>query len=157
MATTQPRVITPGPEHRPGLLELLPRLAAFDLPKRRNPEDLWQGDAKLLENWYAGKEPLLHVRCVVGSDNQIAGLALFSLRDELMSGAPSAHLEALAVSAEHEGQGVASALLNACHERARELGALSMSLHVFNTNKRAQALYAHKGYEPELQRCIKWL
>ena len=31
-----------------GLLELLPRLAEFDLPASRNPRHLWEGDAELV-------------------------------------------------------------------------------------------------------------
>ncbi len=157
MANASIRILTPRLEHHAGLIELLPRLAAFDVPPRRRREDLWQGDAQLLDQWFKGEQPLLHVRCALDGQARIAGVALFSLRKELLSGAPSAHLEALAVSDRHEGQGVASALLDDCHERAHELGALTMTLHVFNTNRRARDLYLHKGYEPELQRCIKWL
>lgn len=157
MATPQFDVLIPTPALRDDILALLPRLADFELPVKRTPEHLWQGDAHLIEDWFDGKTDGLHLYCAVGPNDTLAGLALMSQRPELMSDTPSMHLEALAVAKRFEGQGVASALLNTCHERARELGAQSMSLHVFNTNTRAQGLYAKHGYEPELRRCIKWL
>ncbi len=142
---------------REDILALLPRLADFAIPPTRQPEHLWQGDAHLIEDWFADKTDGLHLYCAVDRSGVLAGVALFSQRPELLSDTPSAHLEALAVAKGFEGQGVGSALLATCHTRARELGARSMSLHVFDTNTRAQGLYARHGYETELRRCIKWL
>jgi ribosomal protein S18 acetylase RimI-like enzyme len=72
-----------------------------------------------------------------------------------MNGEPSAHLETLAVAEGAEGQGVGSALMASAEDAAREEGARSMTLHVFETNERARALYARKGYVAEWIRCIK--
>jgi ribosomal protein S18 acetylase RimI-like enzyme len=40
-------------------------------------------------------------------------------------------------------------------EAARQRGARSITLHVFETNERARALYARKGFITEWLRCIK--
>ena len=40
-----------------GMRALIPRLAGFDLPPRRNPRHLWMHDLELLERWVAGDEP----------------------------------------------------------------------------------------------------
>lgn len=149
------RIAPPEPELRDPVLALLPRLADFDIPSHRNSRDLWQGDAALIRKWFAGESDLI-LLCATADDGRLGGVALYGLRPELMTDAPSAHLEALAVAPEFEGCGAASALLDACHQDARQRGARSMSLHVFDNNQRAFDLYRYKGYQSELRRCIKW-
>lgn len=157
MGATQPWQIGPArPDQHSRILALLPRLADFEIPAQRESRHLWEADAAQITDYFAGKTNNLHLLCASTDDGQIAGVALFALRPELLTEAPSAHLEALAVDAAFEGRGVASALLDACHAAAQKLGARSMSLHVFDTNARALRLYEHKGYVPELRRCIKW-
>jgi len=147
------RPATPADLH--AVLALFPRLAAFDLPPRRVPEHLWQGDAELLRAWAAGGAPNLLVRVAVDAGGAILGVALVSLRDELLSHAPSAHLEVLAVDAAAEGRGLGRALLSSAEEAARAHGAHSMSLHVFANNTRARAVSERMGYDGELLRYIK--
>ena len=57
----------------------------------------------------------------------------------------------------HEGRGIAKALLAMAETAARDLGAGSMSLHVFAVNARARGLYERAGYDGELMRYIKHL
>lgn len=143
------------PTDAAALHALFPRLAAFDVPASRNPEDLWRGDEKLLRAWLAGDAPQCFVQVAELSSGTLAGFTLVSLRPELLSGAPSAHLEAIAVSKEAEGRGVARALIDAAEREALARGARSMTLHVFAANARARALYARTGYTEELIRCTK--
>lgn len=157
MSDATTTIVIPRSEQCDDVVALLPRLASFELPPKRHPPDLWQGDEKMVRRWFAGEEPAVHVYCAVNERSQVCGMAMFSLRSELLSGEPSAHLEALAVADGCEGRGVGTLLLNTCHQRARELGAHSMTLHVFDRNRRALGLYVNQGYEPELRRCIKWL
>lgn len=156
-ANTSWHIASPGAELRTPIMALLPRLAAFELPPQRNPKHLWQGDAAVLARWFDGEAPDVRVLAATDDHHRLAGVAMFSLRPELLSHEPSAHLEALAVSPDCEGRGVGSALLDACHAHARDEGAASITLHVFDTNLRARQLYQRKGYAPELRRCIKWL
>jgi ribosomal protein S18 acetylase RimI-like enzyme len=137
------------------MLELFPRLAAFDLPPERAPEDLWRDDAELLRQWAAGEQPNCLVRVAVGDDGAVLGLAMARLREELLSHAPSAHLEALAVRAGAEGLGIGTALVREMEQAVRAHGALSMTLHVFADNARARAVYERAGYRGELIRYIK--
>jgi ribosomal protein S18 acetylase RimI-like enzyme len=139
------------------LLELFPRLADFDLPPERLAEDLWRGDAELLRMWAAGEAPGCLVYLAADADGGILGVALARLREELISHAPSAHLEVLAVRAGAEGQGIGGALIRAAEREVRARGALSMTLHVFSSNARARALYERHGYAGELIRYIKHL
>ena len=80
---------------------------------------------------------------------------MVTLRPELLSLEPSAHLEAIAVNDGAEGLGVGQALLSKAEVRASESGALTMTLHAFATNKRACAFYERSGYTAELRRYIK--
>lgn len=137
------------------ILELLPRLAAFSIPERRTPEHLWQGDAELLLQWARGGAPQCLVLVATAGDEAILGVAMASLREELLSHAPSVHLEVLAVRGDAEGRGIGKALVSAIEQAARERGATSMTLHVFATNHRARAVYEQLGYDGELLRYIK--
>lgn len=78
-----------------------------------------------------------------------------TLRPELLSHEPSAHLEALAVGEGAEGMGIGGALIAATEEEARARGALSITLHVFTRNHRARKVYKRAGYDEELIRCTK--
>ena len=142
------------PEHGDAMLELMPRLAEFELPENREPEHLWQDDAALLRRWMAGEEACL-VHVAVAGEDKVVGFTLTRLRPDALSHVPSAHLEAIAVDRAAEGQGVAKALLNATESSAREHGAESMTLHVISTNSRAKEFYEHTGYFGEMLRYIK--
>jgi len=137
------------------VLALMPRLAAFDLPESRNPEDLWRSDAAMFERWLAGEAPECQVLVAVAPGGELLGFSMVSLRPELLSHEPSAHLEAIAVADAAQGRGVGKALLAAAERDAAAQGALTMTLHVFASNERARAVYASAGYEGELLRYIK--
>ncbi len=136
------------------MLDLMPRLADFEVPESRNPDHLWHDDAALLERWLKGEEECL-VLVAVSSANQVVGFTLTRLRPEALSHEPSAHLEAIALDPAAEGQGVAKALLKATEESVRAKGAQTLTLHVFSTNTRAREFYERTGYVGELVRYIK--
>ncbi|MDH3646127.1 MAG: GNAT family N-acetyltransferase [Gammaproteobacteria bacterium] len=147
---------------RPALAEdsaairaLLPRLAAFDIPARRTPEDLWRNDEKALLAWLDGADANGFAHVAVNANKTIVGIIFTRLRKELLSGEPSAHIEALAVADEAEGQGIASQLITIAERVAAERGARTLTLHVFECNKRARRLYERLGYDGELIRFIK--
>jgi GNAT superfamily N-acetyltransferase len=137
------------------MLELFPRLASFDLPHNRNPEHLWADDARLLTEWASGNRDDCFVHSAKDEDGRVLGVTMVTLKPELLSHAPSAHLEVLVVAADAEGQGVGGSLLAAAEKEARKRGALSMSLHVFARNQRARNVYERAGYDGELIRYIK--
>ena len=137
------------------MLELFPRLASFDLPDNRNPEHLWGDDARLLTDWASGNRNDCFVHVAKDEDGRVLGVVMVTLKPELLSHAPSAHLEVLVVAENAEGQGVGASLLVAAEEEARQRGALSMTLHVFARNQRARQVYERAGYDGELIRYIK--
>jgi len=137
------------------MLALLPRLAAFDLPESRNPVDLWRSDAAMLQRWLDGDTVDCLVNVAVDDAQNLLGLTMVTMRPELLSHEPSAHLEAIAVAEGSEGMGVGQALLAAAESEAKEQGAQTISLHVFASNGRARGFYERSGYDGELMRYIK--
>ena len=139
------------------MMALMPRLASFEVPTSRNPADLWRSDAAMLQRWLDGDagECLVHV--AVDGAQEVLGFALVSLRPELLSHEPSAHLEAIAVSEGAEGAGIGRALLEAAENEARAQGAQTMTLHVFASNTRARDFYEKAGYDGEILRYTKEL
>lgn len=142
-------------EDLPTLRTLLPDLADFEVPGLRNPDDLWQGDAALLTKTINGEAP--DTRAIVATYDQqtVVGLAMYTIKPELLSGATSTHLEALVVDQKHTRRGLAKRLINAVSTASVKEGAGSMSLHVFANNTRARALYKECGFDEELIRCYR--
>ena len=139
------------------ILALMPRLASFDVPESRNPVDLWRSDAAVFQRWLDGQAAECLVHVAVDDTEKIVGFTLVSLRPELLSHEPSAHLEAIAVGEGAEGMGVGQALLAAAENEAKAHGALTITLHVFANNTRACGFYEKSGYDGELIRYIKEL
>ncbi len=139
------------------ILALMPRLASFNVPKSRNPVDLWRSDAAMLQRWLDGEAEECLVHVAVDTAQKLLGFTLVSLRPELLSHEPSAHLEAIAVGEGAEGMGVGQALLAAAEIEATSHGAKTITLHVFASNTRAREFYERSGYDGELLRYIKKL
>jgi ribosomal protein S18 acetylase RimI-like enzyme len=139
----------------PAIRALLPRLADFPLPAHRDPKDLWESDAVLLERWAADQLRDVFVHVAEGFDGRVLGATITTMRPEPLSRVPSAHLEVLVVDALAAGRGVGRALVEAMEREARTRGATALTLHVFANNARARALYEHAGFEGELLRYIK--
>ena len=128
------RVIDADASHGEAILGLMPRLADYDVPKSRNPKHLWEHDAAMLRQWLRGEaECIVHV--AVDADDKVLGFAMTTLRPELLSHEPSAHLEAIALDPAAEGRGVAKALLAATEASAHARGAQTMTLHVFSVRQ----------------------
>ena len=142
---------------RERLLAMMPQLADFDIPVSRQPEHLWQGDAALLDKVLCGDASNSFVDVITDGDRGIIGMAIVTMRKELLSEHPSAHLEALIVDPELRGLGIGSALMHHVEATARSRGAQSLTLHVFNNNHTARKLYHSRGFDDELIRAIKWL
>ena len=150
--------IRPGQEEDlPTLSRLLPELADFDVPANRDPADLWTGDGELLAQCLTTGLASTFVDVAENRDGKILGFIMVTLREELLSHAPSAHLETIIVAPEVRGTGLGRQLLRHAEDAARSHGARSLSLHVFRNNRRAHALYDAEGFDSELIRAIKWL
>lgn len=151
------RIVAGGPEHGEAMVTLLPLLASFEIPARRAPEHLWHGDRDMIVEWLAGDRPQSFARVALDEHNALLGFAFVTMREELLSHAPSAHLEVLIVGEHARRMNLGEALTSAAEAEAASRGAQTMTLHVFGNNRRARPLYAKLGYDEELLRCIKYL
>lgn len=142
---------------RSQILALLPYLADFSIPPKRRAEHLWGGDAEMVEAILAAETTSSFIDVATDLDDHILGLTIVSLREEMLSREPSAHLEAIVVDPRARGTGLGKRLMEHCEQRVRDLGAQSLTLHVFARNERARALYAAQDFDEELIRAIKWL
>lgn len=141
----------------PQMLALLPELTDFPVPPKRNEADLWSGDAELMRATIDGAASDTFIDVAVDASDAIMGFIMVTMREELMSHAPSAHLETIIVAPNARGQGLGRRLLTHTEQAVRSRGAQSLSLHVFANNRRAHALYTAEGFDSELIRAIKWL
>ena len=143
-------------EDKEEILSLFPDLADFKLPIQRIAKHLWEGDAELLSSILEKRSTVTFADVAVHRDGTLLGVIMVTLREELLSHAPSAHLETIIVAPQARGKGLGSRLLERAEQRAIALGAKSLTLHVFSNNIRARSLYKKHGYDEELLRCIKW-
>ena len=82
-------------------------------------------------------------------DGELVGFAACGWKWSSLRGARVTILEDLFVAPEARGQGLADALINACADRARELGAPVLGWTTAVDNHRAQAVYNRVGAEGE--------
>ena len=151
-------------EIRPGRLadvdaiaKMLPDLANFEMVEGRNPRDLWEGDLATLHRWRDGMEPSLMVHVAESAAGGVDGFTMVRLREEPMSHEASSHLEAIVVHENARGAGLGKKLLINAEQRAKSAGAKTITLHVFEKNERARAVYRKSGYVEEMIRDIKVL
>ena len=145
------------PEDAPVLRALLPQLAEFDVPKNRQTNDLWQGDVRLMEKLLAGEADNSHVIVAADASDTPIGMAMYTIKPELLSGERSGHLEALVVHENHLRAGLGKRLIESVESDAAQHGATGLSLHVFSNNTRARSLYEACGFDEEIVRCYKSL
>lgn len=138
-------------------MQLLPMLADFEVPDGRNPRDLWFEDSELMKKVLAGNNKNTKILVATNTVDDAIAIAMYTIKPELLSHSPSAHLEAIAVHPDHARNGIAKKLIDACSDGARQHGATCMSLHVFSNNTSARSLYEHCGFDEEIIRCYKTL
>ena len=121
MSDIQLRLAEAGDEAQ--VLALLPRLHAFPVHERRNPDDLWQHDAAQAKAHFAGTAPDCFVfvadAAAGATESVVAGLVMVTMQGEFMSHEPGAHLEALVVNDGYEGQGLGAQLMEVAEAEAR--------------------------------------
>ena len=68
--------------HREAVLKLLPRLADFQIPKERKPEEFWQGDAVLVKQHFDEKNRDTRIWIAVDETDHILGTLLLRFTQE---------------------------------------------------------------------------
>ena len=159
------------PSDRQFVLDLADRLVAFDVPPWREKPELVAGDRRALEQWFARLRQSSHLRQGSGGqagaaeddgeamyvaelDGRPAGCAYLVTLIDYFNERPHAHLSVLAVSADAEGVGVGTALIDRSVAWAKERGSDRLTLSALVTNSRARALYERKGFGGEYIRYV---
>ena len=92
--------------------------------------------------------------CIAELDGTPAGVAYLVTLIDYFHQRPHSHLSVLAVTAEAEGKGVGSALLDRSVAWAKERNSDRLTLSALVTNARARALYERKGFGGEYIRYV---
>jgi ribosomal protein S18 acetylase RimI-like enzyme len=152
------------PADRQFVLSMADRLVSFDVPAFRSKDELAEGDRRALAAWFdrPQDDSLAAARSaeadealfVAEVDGRPAGCAYLVTLVDYFNQRPHAHLSVLAVTAEAEGKGVGSALLDRSQDWARERGSDRLTLSALVTNARARALYERRGFAGEYIRYV---
>ena len=86
----------------------------------------------------------MHLWTAVTGAGEVVGLGWLELRRK--ASGVSAWVYDVHLDADRRGQGLGRQLMEALHERARELGATTIALNVFGHNTAAIRLYDSLGY-----------
>jgi GNAT superfamily N-acetyltransferase len=141
------------PGDRIFVLDLAERLVSFDVPHWREKPELVEGDRRALAQWFEARkndEALF----IAEIDGVAAGCAFLVTLVDYFNERPHAHLSVLAVTAEAEGKGVGSALLDQSIAWAKDRKSDRLTLSALVTNARARALYERKGFAGEYIRYV---
>jgi GNAT superfamily N-acetyltransferase len=153
------------PDDRQFVRNLASRLVdGFDAPSHRTKAELIEGDRRALETWFDrltdGSSAELQsakadeAMLIAERGGVPAGCAYLVTLVDYFTERTHAHLSVLAVAKDAEGQGVGSALLEACEQWARSRGSDRLTLSALVTNGRARALYERKGFGGEYIRYV---
>src|SRR5919106_1623490 len=141
------------PSDRQFVLDLADRLVSFDVPAWRDKAELVEGDRRALAEWFEIQSDA-QAMYIAELDGQPAGCAYLVTLVDYFNLNPHAHLSVLAVSADAEGQGVGTALIDQSIAWAKERGSDRLTLSALVTNRRARALYERKGFGGEYIRYV---
>jgi GNAT superfamily N-acetyltransferase len=135
------------------VLDLADRLVSFDVPAWRPKAELIEGDRRALREWFDLPKPD-QAMFVAEIDGTPAGCAYLVTLVDYFNERPHAHLSVLAVTAEAEGKGVGTVLIDRSVAWAKERGSDRLTLSALVTNSRARALYERKGFGGEYIRYV---
>lgn len=141
------------PSDREFVLDLADRLVSFDVPAWRPKTELIEGDRRALEAWFNSPKAD-EAMYIAELDGRPAGCAYLVTLVDYFNERPHAHLSVLAVTAEAEGKGVGTALIDQSVAWAKARNSDRLTLSALVTNSRARALYERKGFGGEYIRYV---
>lgn len=94
---------------------------------------------------------------IAQQNNQPIGFIHVRAHNDGVSGETCATVPLLAVSAENQGTGVGTVLIETAEKWAKGLGYRLMHLEVFASNKSAISFYSQTGFQPEILHMVKEL
>ncbi|HEX7916453.1 GNAT family N-acetyltransferase [Rudaea sp.] len=137
------------------ILSLARRFAEFELPPWRKRTETLAGIERDIEHHLRVLPPASHLFVAEDEDATPLGFLHLQTRKDFFTGALNCHISDLVVAAEHEGRGVAAAMLRFADEWAKEHRCRFLTLGVFPNNERARRLYEHHGFGVEILSMVK--
>ena len=138
------------------VLDTAARLAAFGPPRWRTAEEVIEGEARTLRDFFESADEASRLLIVEAGDERLGFALLEELRDYFTL-ERHGHVGILAVTEGAEGRGAAGALIRAAEAWARERGYRTLTLNVFSGNSHAREVYEHLGFESDTVKYIKGL
>jgi len=124
------------------------RLAAFGVPDGRTAPEIVEGEARTLRGYFEAAHPL-ETLLIAETDGAPSGFVFLEEHEDYFTLATHGHIGILVVAEAAEGRGVGAALMRAAEEWARSRGHRTLTLNVFDGNRRARALYERSGFRPD--------
>ena len=138
------------------VLDTAARLAAFGPPRWRTAEEVIEGEARTLRDFFESADEASRLLIVEAGDERLGFVLLEELRDYFTL-ERHGHVGILAVTEGAEGRGAGGALIRAAEAWARERGYRTLTLNVFSGNSHAREVYEHLGFESDTVKYIKGL
>ncbi|MFT3791643.1 MAG: GNAT family N-acetyltransferase [Rudaea sp.] len=137
------------------ILSLADRFAEFELPPWRKRSETLAGIRRDIEHHLRTLPPASHLFVAEDEDAMPLGFLHLQTRKDFFTGAQNCHIADLVVAKEHEGRGVAAAMLRFADEWAREHRCRFLTLGVFPNNERARRLYEDHGFGVEILSMVR--
>jgi GNAT superfamily N-acetyltransferase len=138
------------------VLETAARLAAFGPPAWRSADQIVEGEARTLRDFFESADDGSRLLIVEAGEQRLGFALLEELRDYFTL-ERHGHVGILAVTDGGVGRGGGGALMRAAESWARERGYRTLTLNVFSGNQHARQVYEHLGFEPDTVKYIKAL
>lgn len=150
------RVRTARGTDRGFVLETAARLAAFGPPPWRTADELVEGEARTLRDFFESPDDGSRLLIAESGDQRLGFALLEELRDYFTL-ERHGHVGILAVTKEAEGTGAGGALMRAAESWARDRGYRTLTLNVFGGNQHARDVYEHLGFVQDTVKYVKIL
>jgi len=158
MTRTDPFTIRPARAgDREWILALAPRLHAFGPPPWRPRDAMDQAVVASIDEGLTSPQPDQTVLVAEGARHELLGFIHLHAATDFHTGERHGHVSDVVVASAAESRGVGAALMAAAEDWGRSRGFRLLSLHVFDTNRRARALYERLGYRLDIVKMIKTL
>ncbi len=145
------------PGDRAWILALAPRLHEFGPPPWRPRDVMDRAVTASIAAGLTSPEPDQTVLVAESAAREPVGFVHLHAATDFHTGERHGHVSDIVVAPAAEGRGVGAALMAAAEDWGRAHGFRLLSLHVFDTNRRARALYERLGYKLDIVKMIKTL
>jgi GNAT superfamily N-acetyltransferase len=141
-------------DDRPFMDGLSPRLSGVPRPAWHDLAAMEGFQDRHMEASFAAAEGTLTL-IACGEDGRRLGYIHLRPGKDGVTDEPCGYISLLATTAEAEGTGAATRLMQAAEDWARRCGYRLLSLDVFADNKRAVEFYERRGFSSETLRMVK--